>query len=147
MQSTQNITEPPFCKFSLFLFSSSFLILTYPRNDQDLGEMTLSLPFHLEKFCSWFVVIACRRFWTDLFAICCGNAPGFQIQSPITQSTAQGNVDKRRSRSHSPETPTRPKRDVCLKRRLKLLKVLQVLFIALKVTSERVKEVRRLRQN
>jgi hypothetical protein len=49
-----------------------------------------------------------------------------QIQSPTTQPIAQRNVDKRRSRSHSTETPTQPKRDVYLKRRLTSSKVPQM---------------------
>ena len=41
------------------------------------------LNFYLKTFCPLFVVIACRRFWTDLFAIC-GNTPSRRIQSPTT---------------------------------------------------------------
>ena len=58
------ITDQPFCNFSLFLFSFSFLILTSLRSYRDEGYITLSLSlrFYLEKFCSVFVVIACHRF-------------------------------------------------------------------------------------
>jgi hypothetical protein len=65
------ITEPPFCNWTLLDFSCPFLILPSLRNYRDMGEMSLCLcmKFYLKTFCPLFVVIACRRFWTDLFAI------------------------------------------------------------------------------
>ena len=83
--SHYTITDQPFCNFTLFLFFISFLTITSLRNYWDEGYLTLSLSprFYLEKFCSVFVVIACSRFWTDLFAIC-GNTLSCRIQSPTT---------------------------------------------------------------
>ena len=68
-------------------FSCPFLILSSLRNYRDLGEMSLCicLHFYLKIFCSLFIVIACRKFWTDLFAIC-GNAPSRRIQSPTVST-------------------------------------------------------------
>jgi hypothetical protein len=65
------ITKPPFCDLSLLIFPCSFLILISLQNCWDLREMTLSLclDFCLETFCPLFIVIAHKRFWTDLFAI------------------------------------------------------------------------------
>ena len=59
-----------FWNWALFNFSCTFLVLSSLRNYQDLGEMTLILcfNFYLKVFCPLLIVMACRMFWTDLFA-------------------------------------------------------------------------------
>ena len=71
LYGTATITDQPFCNCSLFLFSFSSLIVTSLQSYWDEWYLTLSLSLHfyLEKFCPVFIVIACHRFWTDLFAI------------------------------------------------------------------------------
>ena len=78
------ITEPPFCNWTLLDFSCPFLILPSLCNYRDIGEMSLCmcLKFYLRTF---FIVIACRRFWSDFFLQFYGNAPSRRIQSPMVQ--------------------------------------------------------------
>ena len=75
-----------FLQLNTITFLLPFLILSSLWNHRDLGEMTLilCLHFYLKTFCPLFIVIPCRKFWTDLFAIC-GNALSHQIQSPMIQ--------------------------------------------------------------
>src|ERR1700691_560711 len=77
--------------------------------------MTLSscLNFYLKTFCPLFVVIACRRFWTTIFAIC-GNTSSRRIQSPTTHY--QKNI-----MSHSGETETKTRFATFMEWRMKIL--------------------------
>ena len=81
-----------FWNWALFDFSctGTFPVLSSLRNYQDLGEMTLILcfNFYLKIFCPLLIVMACRMFWTDLFANLC-NMPSCRlgIQSPTRWNT------------------------------------------------------------
>jgi len=96
------ITKPPFCNWTLLDFSCPFLILPSLRNYRDMGEMSLwlCLKFYLKTFCPLFVVIACRRFWTDLFAILWQRAepPNSKSDGAIPKQVASRRVKPKQGR-------------------------------------------------
>ena len=81
-------TQTIYYHWTTFLQLNTFWFLLHFPNPLILSEL-LGSGRNDSKFMFEFLfedilpVIACRRFWTDLFAIC-GNTPSRRIQSPTT---------------------------------------------------------------